>query len=553
MKPLQLQLIFFASLILSLGLTPLFVRLARRWGFVDHPAHRKTHEEPVPYLGGVALFTSTLIVSFLVFGFGLNMGESDTARSIIKVFFILGATFGMVLVGLWDDVKNIRPRYKLAGQVLFALLFTLFGFCFRILHLPGLPPVHLGLLSVPVTVFWIDAVVNAFNMIDGVDCLAGTVAAGSLFLLAVASALMGNVMGLMLAVMVLGAVVGFLFYNWKPAKIYLGDAGSGGLGMFLACSLVALGQNYGQSSYNPEAKSFDQPFNYLIVLVTLLIGYPVLEIILSVFRRFLNGRPIASADRGHLHHRFLKAGWTVPEICWTALGLTFIPGLAALAIIEHQYGLAIWFLSGCGLILGLCLSTLGFLNFLKPQLRVFLRPHYQIAHHFISMQKIKLSLAATRGDVLTLVNQTCQEMGVKSYRLTVSADTRGKSGLDYSYQWNPTPHLETKTVISGSMDNVRLSGGVGRASWVFVPPTDQEELDIEYRVLISEFMREALQVAARLGKNRETLELSSDVLLPVAAISSQVLRSAIKPESQPSNLLIQPEKTVSLSSSRVPR
>src|SRR5665213_807464 len=526
MKPLQLQLIFFASLVFSLGLTPLFVRLARRWKFVDYPAHRKTHKEPIPYLGGVALFTSILLVSLIVFGLGLNIGLSLDARGITKALFILGAASGMVLVGLWDDIKNIRPRYKLIGQVLFALLFTLFGFCFQILHIPGLPPVHLGLLCVPLTVFWIVAVVNAFNMIDGVDGLAGTVAAGSLFLLAVASALMGNVMGLMLAVMVLGAVIGFLFYNWKPAKIYLGDAGSGGLGMFLACSLVAVGQTYGQSSYNPEANSFNQPFKYLIVIITLLIGYPVLEIILSVLRRFVNGRPIASADRGHLHHRFLKAGWTVPEICWTALGLTFIPGLAALAIIDRQYGWAIWFLFACGLILGLCLSTLGFLDFLKPKFRFFLRPHYQIAHHFISIQKIKLTLAATRKDVLTIVNQACQEMGVESYRLMVRADKKGKGGLDYNRRWESTRHLGMKTVLPGSTDNVKLSGNLGDAHWLFEPPTDQEELDIEYRVLISEFMREALHAAVRLGKNQETLELPSTAPLPAAAVSSQALKIA---------------------------
>src|SRR5579859_2651446 len=192
MKPSQLQLIFLGSLVLSMGLTPFFVRLARRWGLMDRPAHRKTHQEPVPYLGGVALFASVFLVSSLVFTLGPDMGQSLGSREFNNNFLILGATLGMVLVGLWDDVKDIRPRYKLMGQVLFALLFTLFGFCFQILHLPGLPPVHLGLLCIPVTVFWIVAIVNAFNMIDGVDGLAATVAAGSLVLLAVASALVGD-------------------------------------------------------------------------------------------------------------------------------------------------------------------------------------------------------------------------------------------------------------------------------------------------------------------------------------------------------------------------
>ncbi len=524
MKSFQLQLIFLGSLVLSLTLTPLFTRLARHWGLVDRPAHRKTHKEPVPYLGGVALFTSVILVSFLVFGLGLYLGQPLINRGFLKALFILGATLGMVLVGLWDDVKNIRPRYKLIGQVLLALFFTLFGFSFQILHLPGLPPVHLGLLCVPVTVFWIVSIVNAFNMIDGVDGLAATVGAGSLILLAVASALVGNGMELLLAVTVLGAVIGFLVYNWKPAKIYLGDAGSGGLGMFLACALVALGQTYGQSSSDPEARSLGQPFFYQILIVTLLLAYPALEIILSVARRLFHGRPISSADRGHIHHRLLKAGWRSKGVCLTALLLTLLPGMGALATIANYHGLATWLLSIYGVILGLGLSNLGFLDFLNPKVVERLKPHYQIAHYFISMQKLKLTLVATREDVLTLVNKACQEMGVKSYRLIVRADEKRKGGLDYTYQWDPARQPGTEGDIAGSTDSIRLPGGLGGAEWVFDPPTDEEELDMEYRVLISEFMREALRAALRLGKHKATLEIPSVAALSARTISGHHLR-----------------------------
>ena len=220
----------------------------------------------------------------------------------------------------------MRARYKLLGQFSLTLAFALFGFHFEVLHIPGMPPVALGLLCVPLTVFWIVAVVNAFNMVDGLDGLAATVAFGSLVLLAAVSALIGNGMELVLALGALGAVLGFLPFNWKPASIYLGDAGSGALGMFMACALVSLGQTYGQSSYNPKAVGLGQPFFYQIIVVTLLVAYPALEITLSVVRRLFNGRPIYRVDQGHLHHRFQKAGWKGPEICLTALGLTLLPG-----------------------------------------------------------------------------------------------------------------------------------------------------------------------------------------------------------------------------------
>jgi len=179
-----------------------------------------------------------------------------------------------------------------------------------------------------------------------------------------------------------------------------------------------------------------------------------------------------------------------------------------------------------GLILGLCLSTLGFLDFLKPKLRQHLRPHYQISHHFISMQKIKIGLAATRKDVLALVNQTCREMGVKCYRLIVKADEKGKGGLDYTYPWDSNRHLGMEKVIHSTVDSIQVSGGFGAAHWVFDPPTGQEDLDMEYRVLVSEIMKEALQVAIRLGKHRKSLEISGRTPLSADVVSGQALRRA---------------------------
>ena len=305
MKTFDLQFIFLAALVFSLVLTPLFTHLARRLRIVDRPAHRKTHREPVSFLGGGAVFLAFIPALLLTLFFSKDLNYLLTFHGLAKAFVILSASLGVGLVGLWDDIRNLRPRYKLMGQLVFALAFAFFGFRFEVLHLPGLPPVHLGLLAVPLTVFWILSVVNAFNLVDGLDGLATTVAAGSLTLLAGAAAIVGNSMELVLAVGALGAVLGFLPFNWRPASIYLGDAGSGGLGMFLACSLVALGQSYGQAPAGAN-QYFGQPFFYQLFIATLLVAYPAIEISLSVARRLLHGRSIASADRGHIHHRLLK-------------------------------------------------------------------------------------------------------------------------------------------------------------------------------------------------------------------------------------------------------
>jgi hypothetical protein len=136
------------------------------------------------------------------------------------------------------------------------------------------------------------------------------------------------------------------------------------------------------------------------------------------------------------------------------------------------------------------------------------------------MQKLKLGLAPTREDVLSLVNQTCGELGVKSYRFMIIPGDDGQGGLDYTNDWDP---LRSKGSVN--RDQVSLKDNHGAAEWVFTHPTiGEEELDMEYRVLISEFMREALQTALALGENSKTLELPSVIALPTKFVSSNALR-----------------------------
>jgi UDP-GlcNAc:undecaprenyl-phosphate/decaprenyl-phosphate GlcNAc-1-phosphate transferase len=531
MKSFYLQFIFLASLVFSLILTPLFRALAQKYRILDRPGHRKTHKVPVSYLGGAALMLSMILGFGLTFWLFGKLEDSFTLRGFLKAFLILGCSLGVALVGLLDDLRNLSARFKMMGQLVFALAFAFSGFQFHVLHVPGFHPADLGLLSLPVTVFWILAVVNAFNMIDGVDGLAATVSAVSLTLLAALTTFTGNGMELILALGALGAVLGFLPFNWRPAKIYLGDAGSGGLGMFLACSLVALGQKLGGGLSNSSLMG--QPFFYQILIVTLLVAYPALEIITSVFRRVLHGRPAWRADKGHIHHRLQHLGWKAQRICLAALGLSLLPGLAALATVSKEHGWAALFLVLCSLVLGWGLTQLGYLQFLDPKAMDRLRPHYQIAHHFISMQKVKLSLATTREDVLTLLEQACEELGVKAYRLIVRPDDKLKGGLDYTHSFDPTRLSAMEIESQGIVDRVRLPRGKGGAEWMFEASTVEEDLDVEYQVLISELMKAALERAAEVGKNLEILEMPSVVGFSHGHVSGHHLRKRHHQPNQP--------------------
>src|SRR5581483_9808899 len=137
---------------------------------------------------------------------------------------------------------------------------------------PGFAPYALpAFVGIPLTVFWILSIINAFNMVDGVDGLATSVATASLFMLATAAALLGNGLQTGAALAMAGALLGFLFFNWKPARIYLGDSGSGGLGMFVAASLLGLGKTTPFFFNNDPHPTSQQPFEYQIIILTLLV------------------------------------------------------------------------------------------------------------------------------------------------------------------------------------------------------------------------------------------------------------------------------------------
>ncbi len=498
--------VFILSLLLSFVLTPLATRLAQWKKWLDHPGNRKQHIQPVAYLGGISIFAA-IIFSFLlaqVLGFFSNL-EIHTFQ---KIAIILACSLGLALVGLWDDLFKIRPLYKFLGQFFFTSIFAVYGFRFEVMHVPGFLPFALGFMAVPFTVFWLLSIINALNMVDGVDGLASTVMVGSFFLGCAASALVDNPSGLLLGFAALGGILGFLKFNWSPAKIYLGDAGSNGLGLLLAGMLVSLSNTQTLLSIHGHSPNLnEQVFPYQVFVITLLAAYPSLEIILTVARRFLHGRPISRADRGHLHHRMLNLGFQKKWICVIALAFTLLTGMGAISIIGHQYGMAIWLLVTSGILLGIALTLLGFLNFLSPHIISFSRPHFIIAHHFISMQRAKLSLAIHQEDVLQLINQVCVEFGVQGYSILVPPDAEGKGDCHITQERTHEDNGDYLNGIKAELksgnfsqfkDHVSHKASGGVAEWIFDPHNQEEDLDVEYRVLVSEFMKEALECIASL-------------------------------------------------------
>ena len=521
---------------------PAFIALSDRIGLMDHPGHRKIHNSAVPKCGGISIVLSGILATLAGLAlFGESMGYDQTRT--LKNLFILFTVGAATLIGLWDDLKDLKPRHKFVLQAVLAGVFALLGFRFDILHLPGMTPFGLHFLNIPFTMFWIMAILNGFNFMDGIDGLAGSVTAVCLIGVGTAQVISTGQSPGVIWLALLGAIIAFLFYNWKPAKIYLGDSGAMALGMFMTAALLSMGTSrpdildWNLFNHQPA----QEPYRFQFLAATLLVGYPAAEATLSTLRRavkrFAHGRSMESSEQAHIHHVLLKNGWSPAQICVSAVFIQSILTGAGLLVMAKQNALATWLLLPLFIYLAYQAPRLGFFDFLQFSNSQTM-PHFRIANNFISMQRAKLGLANTREEILALVTQTCREFGVLCYRFKVKADENGKGGMDYLYQNTDSnvdpkdfhvPQVTAKSEKGRFYDFYEAPGQRGEAFWIFESHTNKDELDVEYRILMHLFMREALEASVRLGEGEESLELPSVMMLPHSKTSGHHLRKRQNP------------------------
>lgn len=530
-------LLFIGAAVANMLFMPMAIRLSQKMGMLDYPGNRKIHDNPVPKLGGVAILASVLVV--LAFGILLfhwePFGGLDSRKS--KLGMVLGVTLFSALLGLADDLFDLKPRWKLLGQCLIAGAFAVFGYRFDFLHLPGFAPWDFSVAAVPFTVLWMVAVVNGFNFMDGVDGLAGSVTAVSLTALAVAASFLGGFTVEGMAVTLLGAVAVFTAYNKRPAKIYLGDMGASALGAFMAASLLTLGQGIPGFLLPGGAHPSHEPIRFQLFTATLLVGYPFLEVVLSTLRRGIKGfvfnRPMEWSEKEHIHHRLLKLGLGPGLICLVGVLTNSVLAFAGLLALGMQNALAVL----CGGLVLLSMATLmpklGFFDFLDLKLIRCHQPHYLVAHYFINMQRTKLGLAGHRDEIVALINQTCAEFGVQEFMIQVKANGHGNSPCRFSWERPMDVHREYLSHIraeveSGNFqhfkDKMTIAGGDCEAKWFFEPHTEEADLDVQYRVLVGDFMKEALHRIYQLKGDYNADPAVSLNGLAYAKVGSSLLR-----------------------------
>jgi UDP-GlcNAc:undecaprenyl-phosphate GlcNAc-1-phosphate transferase len=272
------------AVIIALILTPIFRDIFRAYNVVDRPGRRKVHAYPIPRVGGIPIMTACLFAL-------LQLPEPAAAH----VRMLLPGVAAIFVVGLVDDFFNLKPKLKLAGQMGAALLIYANGMGIARLGTVELPE----WVSLPLTVFWLLLATNALNLIDGLDGLCGGVAFVAAGAMGVAGILQDNAALPPIAFTLAAALLGFLFYNLNPATVFLGDSGALTAGFLLGC----LGLIWNERSATLAGSA----------VPLLALAIPLLDVLISIVRRYLKGHPVFGADRGHTHHRLLDRGCSVRQ------------------------------------------------------------------------------------------------------------------------------------------------------------------------------------------------------------------------------------------------
>lgn len=277
---------FLIALFVALIATPAVIVLAAKTGAMDAPDARKVHKGPMPRIGGLAIYCGFMAAILAM----LNFAEltQEVANGVIGL--LLGGTL-IVIIGLIDDYKNLPAKVKLLGQILAACVVVYFDVRIDVITDPFGDYLYLEYLAAPATVFWIVGLTNTVNLIDGLDGLAAgvsTIASITIMLVALQEDVM--IVALFTAALA-GAALGFLRYNFNPAKIFMGDTGSMFLGFILA-GISVIG-------------AVKCTATIALIVPILALGLPIMDTTFAIIRRYRGGVPIFKPDKGHLHHRLL--------------------------------------------------------------------------------------------------------------------------------------------------------------------------------------------------------------------------------------------------------
>lgn len=283
---------------------PIVKRVAFHINALDIPNERKIHTKPMPRLGGLGIFAG-FILGYMLFGNHTYLMNS-----------ILIASFVLLIVGMIDDIKPIRPRYKLIGQFIASLIVVVYGgLLLQDVGFFGLY-INFGWFSYVVTVFFILGCINCMNLIDGMDGLAGGISAIFFLTIGIIGVAKGQfALATTLTFIMFGSIMGFLFHNFHPAKLFMGDSGSMFLGLMIAV-ITLMG--------------FKSTMMSAIVIPLFILVVPILDTTFAIIRRKLKGESISTPDDAHIHHQLLKKNYSQRKTVLTIYLITFLFSISSM-------------------------------------------------------------------------------------------------------------------------------------------------------------------------------------------------------------------------------
>jgi UDP-GlcNAc:undecaprenyl-phosphate GlcNAc-1-phosphate transferase len=416
--PNVLGAFFVGCLAVTAVITPGLMRMARAVGAVDRGGYRKVYRGEMPLLGGVGIALPLIGLSLAAGIAGhviirnwqwvwLNHRESfDLLLSLASIRYecitLAVGGIGIVLLGLFDDIRGMRARWKLLGQIVVALFVLLSGNVLTTVSLPIAGAVDLGIvLGSLLTVLWVVGLINAFNLIDGIDGLATGIALIGAGALVALSFLQETAFVTLAGAALAGSLLAFLLFNFPPARIFLGDTGS----MFLGYSLAVMSLSGSQKSETAV----------IIFAPMLALSLPLFETLVSIVRRYIRGVPIFAGDNQHTHHRLLRKGYSQPWVVLIlyATGLALAAAAVLSAVIPEG---SRWAWSPYALYLATLVNVAWLAGYLRPTAlkTVLARRHrnrvFQALGRYASLC---LHAGAQSGKVRTLLDLCRQELGLR--------------------------------------------------------------------------------------------------------------------------------------------
>lgn len=433
---------FIVSFLFVVSVTPFLIDFGKKHGFVDKVNRRKIHRGAIPRIGGIGIALGTLFPLFLLYFYD-NSVSQILFGSRSNVFVIIVGGLLISLLGLLDDIKGVSAKWKLAFQLALATAAWMSGFAIDAVSMPW-GVVQLGWFGFFFTILWIVGIINAINLIDGMDGLSSGISFFACITIMTLSIANDYMFVALVSAALAGAVVGFLIFNFNPAKIFMGDAGS----MFIGYILAVL-------SLKNQSKGHTV-VSLLIPIIAM--GLPILDTALAFIRRFMRNQSIFVADKQHIHHILLSKGWNQRKVVLVLYGISIVFTSLSMLLIFNKDLQAFLIITVFSIVVFVLITKLGYMEMFYSRFRTKRSNRLEAQLEDLILEKVSKNMAADDlFDTLPIKGfQIIDEDGEIAYEKgdkdeTNFIDISSESETCVRFFWNanvPTINTKEATMLS---------------------------------------------------------------------------------------------------------